>query len=121
MTVRYLVKNVKESINFYTAHLGFSLIQEMGPAFAKVSKDDLVLWLSGPQSSAARAMPDGRFPEAGGWNRIVIETNNIEGLITKLKESEIIFRNEIVVGPGGKQIVLDDPSGNPIEIFEAAQ
>lgn len=119
-TIRYMVNEVSASIEFYTKHLGFELTQQMGPAFAIVSKDDLNLWLSGPQTSAARPMPDGRKPEPGGWNRLVIEVQNIESLIASMKSSGLSFRNEIISGPGGKQILVEDPSGNPIEIFEPA-
>jgi catechol 2,3-dioxygenase-like lactoylglutathione lyase family enzyme len=119
--IRYLVKDVDEAIAFYTKHLGFKLDEKMGPAFARVTKNDLVLWLSGPQSSAARPMPDGRSPESGGWNRFVIEVVDISDAVSQLKKAQIIFRNDIVVGPGGKQIVLEDPSGNPIELFEPAK
>jgi catechol 2,3-dioxygenase-like lactoylglutathione lyase family enzyme len=119
-TVRYMVNEVETSIEFYTKHLGFELVEQMGPAFAIVAKGDLSLWLSGPKSSAARPMPDGRKPEAGGWNRFVIEVEDIEALVTTMKNAGIKFRNEIISGPGGKQIVAEDPSGNPIEIFQAA-
>lgn len=119
-TIRYLVKEVKASIEFYTKHLGFELVNQMGPAFAIVAKGDLELWLSGPQTSAARPMPDGRQPEAGGWNRFVIEVEDIETLVASMKSAGISFRNEIISGPGGKQILAEDPSGNPIEIFEPA-
>ncbi len=119
-TIRYLVRDVESSIEFYTKYLGFQLEEQMGPAFAIVAKDDLNLWLSGPQTSAARAMPDGRKPEAGGWNRLVIEVDDIESLVTTMKAAGVGFRNEIVQGPGGKQILVEDPSGNPIELFEAA-
>jgi catechol 2,3-dioxygenase-like lactoylglutathione lyase family enzyme len=119
-TIRYLVQDVKTSIEFYTKHLGFELVEKMGPAFAIVSKDDLNIWLSGPQSSAARSMPDGRKPEPGGWNRFVIEVDDIETLVASMKNAGISFRNEIITGPGGKQILAEDPSGNPIEIFEPA-
>lgn len=120
-TVRYLVGDVERSIAFYTEHLGFKLDQSMAPAFARVSNSDLTLWLAGPQSSAARAMPDGRRPEPGGWNRIVIELENIETRVKDMKSAGLRFRNEIVKGPGGKQILLEDPDGNPIELFEAAR
>ena len=120
VTIRYLVNDVETSIEFYTKHLGFELTQQMGPSFAIVTKDDLNIWLSGPQASAARPMPDGRKPAAGGWNRFVIEVENIEALVASLKSASIIFRNEIITGPGGKQILAEDPSGNPIEIFEPA-
>ena len=119
-TIRYMVNDVSTSIEFYTKQLGFKLTQQMGPAFAIVSKGDLNLWLSGPQTSAARPMPDGRKPEPGGWNRLVLEVENIESFITSMKSSGISFRNEIISGPGGKQILAEDPSGNPLEIFEPA-
>jgi catechol 2,3-dioxygenase-like lactoylglutathione lyase family enzyme len=120
-TIRYLVNDVEKSIEFYTKHFGFKLTQKMGPAFAIVSKDDLNVWLSGPQSSAARPTPDGRQPEAGGWNRFVIEVDDIELLVASMKSADIIFRNDIITGPGGKQILAEDPSGNPIELFEPAK
>jgi catechol 2,3-dioxygenase-like lactoylglutathione lyase family enzyme len=119
-TVRYLVNEVPPSIEFYVDYLGFELIEQMGPAFAVVGKGDLRLWLSGPQSSAARPMPDGRKPEAGGWNRFVVEVDDIESRVASMKRAGISFRNEIITGPGGKQILAEDPSGNPIEIFQAA-
>ncbi len=119
-TIRYLVHDVQRSIAFYTQHLGFKLDQQMGPAFAKVSRDDLTLWLAGPQSSAARPMPDGRRPEPGGWNRLVIEVPDLPARVAQMKQAGMRFRNEVVVGPGGKQILLEDPSGNPVELFEPA-
>lgn len=119
-TIRYLVAEVDMSIEFYTKYLGFELIEQMGTAFAIVAKDDLNLWLSGPQTSAARPMPDGRKPEAGGWNRFVIEVDDIESLVAVMKSAGVAFRNEIITGPGGKQILAEDPSGNPIEIFQSA-
>lgn len=120
ITVRYLVQEVDAAIAFYTAHLGFALKEKMGPAFAIVTKGDLTLWLSGPQSSAARAMPDGRKPEAGGWNRFVIPVEDINSVVSSLRAAGVHFRNEMVTGPGGKQILVEDPFGNPIELFEAA-
>jgi glyoxylase I family protein len=119
-TIRYLVKDVEQSIAFYTQHLGFALEQQMGPAFAIVTKGDLSLWLSGPQTSAARPMPDGRQPEPGGWNRLVIEVENLPALVSRMKQAGVRFRNEIISGPGGQQILAEDPSGNPIELFQAA-
>jgi catechol 2,3-dioxygenase-like lactoylglutathione lyase family enzyme len=116
--VRYLVADVDAAIAFYTRHLGFTLEQQMGPAFAIVSRDDLSLWLSGPQSSAARPMPDGRRPEPGGWNRLVVEVDDLEARVAELRQAGLSFRNEIVTGPGGKQIVLEDGDGNPLELFE---
>jgi len=118
--IRYLVNDVDTSIEFYRKHLGFELSEKMGTAFAIVSRGDLNVWLSGPQTSAARPIPDGRKPEAGGWNRFVIEVDNIETLVASMKSAGVLFRNDIILGPGGKQIVAEDPSGNPIEIFEPA-
>ncbi len=119
-TARYLVDDVEAAIAFYTEHLGFSLEQKMGRAFALVSRGDLTLWLSGPQSSAARPMPDGRRPEPGGWNRIVLVVENIEAKTEELKRAGVSFRNDVVTGPGGKQILLEDPAGNVVELFEPA-
>lgn len=120
-SIRYLVKDVEAAITFYTQHLGFTLKHQAGAAFANVSKGDLHLWLSGPQSSGARPMPDGRRPEPGGWNRLVIEVDNLSSLVEKMKRAGVPFRNEIVIGPGGKQILVEDPSGNPVELFEAGR
>lgn len=120
-TIRYMVNDVEASIQFYTTHLGFSLLEKMGPAFGIIEKDDLQIWLSGPQTSAARPMPDGRNPQPGGWNRFVIEVDNIEALVAAMKKAGISFRNEIISGPGGKQILAEDPSGNPIEIFQPSK
>ena len=122
VTVRYIVDDVDDvdaAIEFYTSQLDFILDERMGPAFAIVRGDDLLLWLSGPLSSAARPMPDGTRPEAGGWNRLVIEVDDIAAASSRLRASGVRFRNEIVSGPGGKQILLEDPAGNPIELFEA--
>lgn len=98
--------------------MGFTLEERAGKAFARVSKGNLELWLSGPLSSASRPMPDGKIPKSGGWNRFVIKVKNLPALVKKLKQENIRFRNEIVVGPGGKQILLEDSFGNPIELFE---
>ena len=119
-TIRYLVSDVEHSLEFYTRVLGFRREQQMGSAFAKVSLCDLTLWLAGPQSSAARPMPDGRRPEPGGWNRLVLEVADLPSRVAELKQVGMRFRNEVVVGPGGKQILLDDPDGNPVELFEPA-
>jgi catechol 2,3-dioxygenase-like lactoylglutathione lyase family enzyme len=116
--IRYLVDDVDRAVAFYTDHLGFSLDRRMGPAFAIVSLGDLALWLSGPQSSAARSMPDGRQPEPGGWNRLVIEVDDLEAKVSELRQAGLQFRNEIVTGPGGRQILLEDTAGNPVELFE---
>ena len=117
-TVRYLVDDVDAVLEFYTATLGFEVEKRWGPPFAILRKGDLHLWLSGPQSSAARPMPDGRKPEPGGWNRLVIEVEDLPSLINDLEEKGVTFRGEIVEGPGGKQVLIEDPSGNPIELFE---
>ena len=118
--VRYLVKDVDRSIAFYTGQLGFKLDHRAAPAFASVSKGDLTLRLSGPGSSGARPMPDGRHQEPGGWNRIVVEVSDLAREIALLRKAGVRFRNEMETGPGGKQIQLDDPDGNPIELFEPA-
>jgi catechol 2,3-dioxygenase-like lactoylglutathione lyase family enzyme len=118
---RYLVTNVEEAVDFYTSHLGFALEQGWGPAFAIVVRDGLQLWLSGPDSSAARPMPDGARPEPGGWNRIAIQVDDIEAESARLREAGVRFRGEVVVGPGGSQVVFDDPAGNPIELFQPAR
>ena len=118
--IRYLINDVDRAIRFYTQQLGFKLDQQMGPAFAYVSKEGLTLWLSGPQSSAARPMPDGRRPEPGGWNRLVLKVDDLFSVVATMKQAGIRFRNEIVTGPGGKQILMEDPDGNPIELFEPA-
>lgn len=119
-TVRYLVRDVGQSIEFYTKHLGFEKIEEWGSAFAIVKLDDLVLWLAGPESSAAQPMPDGRTPEPGGWNRLVIEVDDLAGLLKRLRSAGVVFRNEIVKGPGGQQILVEDSSGNVVELFQNA-
>ena len=119
-SVRYMVHDLDAALAFYTGRLGFQLVQRMGPAFASVSKGDLTVWLSGPQTSAARPMPDGRKPEPGGWNRFVIEVENLPAVVESMKQAGVRFRNDIVTGPGGKQILVEDPSGNPIELFEPA-
>lgn len=120
-TVRYLVTDAERSITFYTEALGFRLDQSMAPAFARVSKNDLTLWLAGPQSSAARPMPDGRRPAPGGWNRFVIDVEDLVSRVAELKQANLLFRNDVVAGPGGKQILLEDPDGNLVELFEAAR
>jgi catechol 2,3-dioxygenase-like lactoylglutathione lyase family enzyme len=119
-TIRYFVHDVERSLAFYTGVLGFSRKQQMDSIIAMVSKDDLTLWLSGPKSSAARPMPDGRRPESGGWNRLVLEVADLPSRVAELKRSGARFRNDVVVGPGGKQILLEDPDGNPVELFEPA-
>ena len=117
VNVRYMVRDTKESIDFYTRHLGFELISDQSPAFADVKRGDLRLLLAGPTSSAGRAMPDGRKPEPGGWNRIQLIVENIEAEAARLRAAGVRFRNDVISGPGGSQVVLDDPSGNAIELF----
>lgn len=115
---RYLVTDVEKAKAFYVGLLGFKLVQQWGPAFAEVERDGTTLWLSGPQTSAARPMPDGRKPEPGGWNRAVIVVGNIETRVKELKAAGVTFRNEIVTGPGGSQILAEDGVGNVVELFE---
>jgi len=117
---RYLVNDVEKSIAFYTGALEFKLEQQFGPAMAIVSKGDFTLWLAGPLSSAAQAMPDGKKPAPGGWNRFVLQVEDLAGLVKKLKSQEVRFRNEVVKGPGGQQVLCEDPSGNVIELFQPA-
>ena len=114
-----MVNDVDKAVEFYTQMLGFALDERWGPAFAIVSSADLKLWISGPETSAARAMPDGRIPQPGGWNRLVLEVEDIQSLVNKLKQADVVFRNEIISGPGGSQVLVEDPSGNPIELFQA--
>ena len=116
--VRYQVKDVNRSVNFYTKQLGLKLDQQNLPAFAQVSVGNLKLILSGPGASGSRKMPDGRQQEPGGWNRIILQVDDLPARIESLKKIGLKFRNEMEVGPGGKQIQLDDPDGNPIELFE---
>jgi catechol 2,3-dioxygenase-like lactoylglutathione lyase family enzyme len=118
-SIRYLVNNVDLSIQFYCNNLGFELIEQYGPAMAIVKKSDLTLWLAGPSSSAAQPMPDGSKPQPGGWNRFVFQVENLEELVSRLEKQNIKFRNQIVSGPGGSQILCEDPSGNVIELFQA--
>lgn len=118
--VRTLVQDVPASIAFYTGKLGFSVEGPQSPAFAAVRSGNLLLLLSGPGSSAARPMPDGRVPEPGGWNRIQLIVDDVEAEATRLRAAGVTFRNEVIRGPGGAQTVLDDPSGNPVELFQPA-
>ena len=117
-SVRYLVADVDRSVAFYRDQLGFELIEQMGAAFARVSRGDLSLWLSGPTSSAARPMRDGREPVPGGWNRFVIEVEDLAAAVARMTAAGVAFRSAVVIGPGGHQILADDPDGNPIELFE---
>ena len=119
--VRYQVKDVQRSIAFYTQLLGFNLDHQNLPAFGQVSISNLKLILSGPGASGSRPMPDGRQQEPGGWNRIVLQVEDLPTRITELKKKGVTFRNEMEAGPGGKQIQVEDPDGNPIELFESTQ
>ena len=121
VSVRYLVNDVEESIDFYTRHFGFTLLNSYPPAFADIVRGRLRLLLAGAKSSAGRPMPDGRKPEPGGWNRIHLEVDDIAAEVERLRSAGLSFRNEIVSGPGGQQILIDDPSGNPIELFQPAR
>ena len=116
--VRYLVQDVQAAIAFYTEHLGFTLQQQFGPAMAILARDDLTLWLAGPMASAAKPMPDGRQPVPGGWGRFVLEVQDLPGLVARLRAAGVAFRNDILDGPGGRQILAEDPSGNCVELFE---
>jgi catechol 2,3-dioxygenase-like lactoylglutathione lyase family enzyme len=118
VNVRYMVDDVESAIAFYTTHFGFTLLSNAAPAFADVLRGNLRLLLSGPKSSAGRAMPDGRKPGPGGWNRIHLLVEDLAAEVERLRAAGVTFRNEIVKGPGGSQIVLDDPSGNPVELFQ---
>jgi glyoxylase I family protein len=118
--VRHQVKDVARSVTFYTEQLGFKLDHHKMPVFAQVSIEGLNLFLTGPGASGSRPLPDGRKQEPGGWNRIVLRVNDLNAEIEALKKAGIRFRNEMEVGPGGKQIQLEDPDGNPIELFEPA-
>ena len=119
--VRYQVSDVARSVAFYTQHLGFKLEHQQLPAFANVSLGDGQVLLSGPGASGSRPMPDGRPQEPGGWNRVVLKVENLPAFIAELKKAGLRFRNEIETGPGGRQIQIDDPDGNPIELFEPAR
>ena len=120
VNVRYMVDDVDAAIAFYTTHLGFSLLTRAAPAFADVTRGDLRLLLSGRTSSAGRPMPDGAQPVAGGWNRIQLVVDDIAAEVDRLRGARLRFRNDIVRGPGGAQILLEDPSGNLIELFQPA-
>lgn len=116
--VRYQVKDVSRSIDFYTKQLGLKLDMQNLPAFGQVSVGNLKLILSGPGASGSRPMPDGRQQEPGGWNRVILQVTDLPARVEALKKAGLHFRNEMEVGPGGKQIQLEDPDGNPIELFE---
>jgi catechol 2,3-dioxygenase-like lactoylglutathione lyase family enzyme len=117
-SVRYMVDDVEAAIAFYSGALGFELKQSFAPAMAIVAKDDLTLWLAGPTASAARPMPDGKKPAPGGWNRFVLQVPDLAATVATLKARGARFRNDVVVGPGGSQILVEDPSGNVVELFQ---
>ena len=119
--VRYQVKDVARSVAFYTTHLGFTLEHQQLPAFASVSLGDAQMLLSGPQASGSRPMPDGQPQKPGGWNRVVLRVTDLPPFIDALKKAGLHFRNDMETGPGGKQIQIEDPDGNPIELFESAR
>lgn len=120
VSVRYMVDDVEAAVSFYTTHFGFEPIINTPPAFAAVSRGHLRLLLAGPTSSAGRPMPDGRQPEPGGWNRLHFVVDDLEAEVERLRAAGVTFRNDIVVGPGGSQILLEDPAGNPVELFQSA-
>jgi catechol 2,3-dioxygenase-like lactoylglutathione lyase family enzyme len=117
-TVRYMIDDVAAAIAFYTTHLGFVVESQALPAFAAVTRGPLRLLLSGPGSSGRRAMPDGRQTAPGGWNRIQVPSSDLIGEVARLRAAGLLFRNDFISGVGGSQIVLDDPFGNPIELFQ---
>ncbi len=117
--MRYIVADVEAAIAFYD-RLGFAVEQQFGPTIAIVRRDDLTLWLAGPNASASRPMPDGRRPEPGGWNRVVLTVDDLPAAVAELRAAGVPFRNDIVTGPGGSQILCEDPSGNVVELFEPA-
>jgi glyoxylase I family protein len=119
--VRYQVKDVARSVAFYTRHLGFTLKHQQLPAFASIVLGDAQILLSGPGASGSRPMPNGQSQEPGGWNRVVLKVADLPGMIAELQEAGLHFRNEMETGPGGRQIQIDDPDGNPIELFEPAR
>lgn len=119
--IRYMIDDVPTAIEFYTGYLGFAIDMDASPAFASVTRDGVRLLLSGKTSSGRRAMADGREPVPGGWNRIHIQVEDLAAEVKRLHDAGITFRNDIITGPGGSQIILDDPSGNPVELFQPAE
>ena len=119
-TVRYIVDDVGRAVDFYRDRLGFAVIQQFGPAMAMVERDGLRLWLAGPPASASRPMPDGAQPVPGGWSRFVLTVDDLDALVQQLRAEGVSFRNDIVTGPGGRQILVQDPAGNVVELFQPA-
>ena len=120
VNVRYMVNDVEEAISWYTQHLGFNIVSNQAPAFADVMRGSLRLLLSGPTSSAGRPMPDGERPGPGGWNRIHLIVDDLPAEVARLRAAGLSFRNDLITGPGGSQILLMDPSGNVVELFQPA-
>ena len=118
--VRYIVDDVDAAVGFYTGALGFTLTQKFGAAMAILERDGLRLWIAGPQASASRPMPDGSQPVAGGWSRIVLTVDDLDAVVARLRGHGVTFRNDVVVGPGGRQILCEDPAGNAVELFQPA-
>jgi catechol 2,3-dioxygenase-like lactoylglutathione lyase family enzyme len=121
VNVRYMVDDVEAAVAWYTTHLGFKLLSNQAPAFADVARGSLRLLLSGPSSSAGRPMPDGERPKPGGWNRIHLVVEDLHAEVARLRAAGVRFRNDVVTGPGGSQILLIDPSGNFVELFQPAR
>jgi catechol 2,3-dioxygenase-like lactoylglutathione lyase family enzyme len=119
-SIRYFVTDVQQAVDFYTKSFDFKVQQQFGPNMAILRRDDLTLWVAGPNASASRPMPDGRKPEPGGWNRFVVEVADLPAAVAKLKAQGVRFRNDIVTGPGGQQILAEDPFGNVVEVFQPA-
>lgn len=122
MMVRYIVDDVDTTIAFYTRHFGFRVAAQSGPFFAILEKENLQLVLSPPEGpgGGSQPMPDGRRPEPGGWNRIIVKSTRLDAEVAALRKADVKFRNDVVAGPGGRQILVEDPSGNPVELFEPA-
>lgn len=121
VSIRYMIDDVPTALQFYTTHLGFAVDMDASPAFASITRDGVRLLLSGKTSSGRRAMPDGREPVPGGWNRIHIQVEDLAAEVERLRGAGLSFRNDIITGPGGSQIILDDPSGNPVELFQPTE
>jgi catechol 2,3-dioxygenase-like lactoylglutathione lyase family enzyme len=119
--VRYMIDDVPAALAFYTTHLGFTVEQDASPAFAAVTRNGVRLLLSGPTSSGRRPMPDGTRPVPGGWNRLHLQVDDLAGEVQRLRAADLRFRNDIISGPGGSQILLEDPSGNVVELFQPAR